>query len=196
MQLFPDRKLFRKQLMVLTTLTVLLAVIGAVVTAIMAVVEGESASAVPVLWIVLGSVVAALWLVATPVIYLWIRNLSYRIQKDKVIINKGILTKTQQNIPIRMVTDFRLQRSLYDRWLGIGSILLQTAGQNQNATGYEGKLSGLTAWSDLHEELQRLVLEFDHQGSAAGVEALATDEIHGLVEDVRAIRANLERVGG
>jgi len=53
-----------------------------------------------------------------------------------------------------MVTDFMLERTLYDRWLGIGSIKIQTAGQTQNATGYEGKLAGLLNWDELHEKLR------------------------------------------
>jgi len=38
--------------------------------------------------------------------------------------------------------------------LKIGSIKIQTAGQTQNTTGYEGKLTGLLDWDNLHENLR------------------------------------------
>lgn len=106
------------------------------------------------LWRIVFIAVILMWIIAAPIMLLWIKNLSYFIEADKIVINKGILTKIKQNIPFRMVTDFMLERTLYDRWLGIGSIKIQTAGQTQNATGYEGKLAGLINWDELHEKLR------------------------------------------
>ena len=38
------------------------------------------------------------------------------------------LTKKEQNIPYRSITDFVLKRGPFDRYLGIGTIQVQTAG--------------------------------------------------------------------
>ena len=96
-----------------------------------------------------------MWLIAVPILVLWHKHLSYAIEPERIVIRKGILSRIQQNIPFSMVTDFRLQRSLYDRALGIGSIQVQTAGQGVTGAGYEGKLAGLADWDDLHEDLRR-----------------------------------------
>ena len=56
------------------------------------------------------------------------------------------MTKIQQNIPYRAITDYILHRSIYDRMLGLASIRIQTAGQIQTPTGYEGNLAGLPNW--------------------------------------------------
>ena len=91
---------------------------------------------------------------------MWVKNLKYFIESDRIRIHKGILTKIQQNIPYRAITDFQLHRSLYDRFLGIGSIRIQTAGQTQTPTGYEGNLAGLVDWNDQMIELRKFVKKF------------------------------------
>ena len=88
---------------------------------------------------------------------LWIKNLAYVIEEDRITVHKGILTKIQQNIPYRAITDFMLHRSLHDRFLGIGAIRIQTAGQTQTMTGYEGQLAGLVQWNDLLQQLREKV---------------------------------------
>lgn len=110
-------------------------------------------------WLWLITVLAFLFtfVLSVPFIILWIRNLKYIIQEDRVTIHQGILTKIQKNIPLRAVTDFILERSLFDRFFGIGSIKIQTAGQSPSSTGYEGKLSGLLDYEAIHEDLRQRI---------------------------------------
>ena len=89
------------------------------------------------------------WVVWPWVSYLWIINLKYFIEDERLVIQKGILTKKHVSIPYSAVTDFTLKRSLYERWLEIGTLLVQTAGQSVEASGYEGKLEGLTDFDTL-----------------------------------------------
>tara|TARA_B110000014_G_scaffold254259_1_gene234651 strand:- start:690 stop:1265 length:576 start_codon:yes stop_codon:yes gene_type:complete len=84
---------------------------------------------------------------------LWINNLSYIIKNNNITIYKGIFTKVEQNIPDRKVTDFILHRDLLDRFLGIGSIKVQTAG-GSGQMGYEGILSGILDYKDAHKNLR------------------------------------------
>jgi hypothetical protein len=83
-----------------------------------------------------------------------------------------------------MVTDFRLQRSLYDRALGIGSIQVQTAGQGVTGSGYEGKLAGLEDWEALHEDLR---------GRIRGTSVSPDDtDLGDILDELREIRRVLE----
>ena len=84
---------------------------------------------------------------------LWINNLSYTIKDNNITIYKGIFTKIEQNIPDRKVTDFILHRDLLDRFLGIGSIKVQTAG-GSGQMGYEGILNGVLDYEDVHKNLR------------------------------------------
>ena len=128
MHLTPTRRLYTKAWMTFATISAYVLAGTGIATWIINVAADDPGSAVPIVWIVVGSILAALWLVGAPIAWLWIRNLSYEVTDDTVVIHKGILTKVDQHIPLRMITDFRLHRSLYDRWLKIGSIDLQTAG--------------------------------------------------------------------
>jgi putative membrane protein len=140
------------------------------------------------LWIPVVSVLGLLWLVGGVLTYVWYRNLSFEIAQDRVIINKGILSRIEQNIPFRKVTDFRLHRSLFDRWLGIGSIDVQTPGQSQSATGYEGRLAGLREWSALHDELLARLGEMRVLGEEANRDVGLAE----VLEELQAIHEVLE----
>jgi uncharacterized membrane protein YdbT with pleckstrin-like domain len=136
------------------------------------------------------------WIISYPITYLWIKNLSYIVREERVTIHKGILTKTQQNIPLRAVTDFALQRTIYDRILGIGSIKIQTAGQTKSPTGYEGSLSGLLDYEAWQTELRQKI-EILHPlsvGTATTETSMKTDEgiLVQILDELKKIRTSLE----
>jgi uncharacterized membrane protein YdbT with pleckstrin-like domain len=155
MEFKPSKKLITKSWLTLMTVTIFL-IAFAFLMYLFPALDSDIDFAVFVhyLWWVVFFTILAIWVISVPIMILWIKNLSYSIEDDRIVIHKGILTKIKQNIPFRMITDFMLERTLYDRFLGIGSIKIQTAGQTQNSTGYEGKLSGLLDWERLHEILR------------------------------------------
>nr|NIT58884.1 PH domain-containing protein [Fodinibius sp.]NIV12804.1 PH domain-containing protein [Fodinibius sp.]NIY27467.1 PH domain-containing protein [Fodinibius sp.] len=155
MEIKPHPKLIIKQVFMLLTISAVIIIIALVLQKLIPLdkdVNPEQSAAILTLITILSLLV--LWLIISPIVILWIKNLDYFIEDDRITIHKGILTKMQQNIPYRAITDFMLHRSLYDRFLGIGSIRIQTAGQTQSATGYEGKLAGLIQWDGLLQELR------------------------------------------
>ncbi|MBN1326816.1 MAG: PH domain-containing protein [Candidatus Cloacimonetes bacterium] len=166
MEIKPDKKLITKSWMILLTISLFI-VVFSFFFYLIPVLDREVDFNVFIdyLWRIVSIVIIAMWLISAPIMILWIKNLSYFIEDDRIVIHKGIITKIQQNIPMRMITDFMLERSLYDRWLGIGSIKIQTAGQTQNATGYEGKLSGLIKWEELYKTLREKISKSDLTGS-------------------------------
>ena len=182
----PDRRWLTKQYLVLATITAATALAAGALhlVLVLALDEGDRGDLGPVIWGITGAAALLMWLIAVPILVLWHRNLSYAIEPQRIVIRKGILTRIQQNIPFSMVTDFRLQRSLYDRALGIGSIQVQTAGQGVTGTGYEGKLAGLENWGELHEDLRGRI-----RGSA--VSADDTD-LADILDEIREIRRVLE----
>ncbi len=192
----PDKKLFTKTVWILLTVSAFILAGVSIVHTIIYIANGDP-NAPKVIWIIAVIAILVMWLIVYPIAILWIRNLSYLIQEDRITIHKGILTKTHQNIPYRSVTDFILQRSLYDRILGIGSIRIQTAGQSQSATGYEGNMAGLVEYEKLHNQL-REKLRLLHPVS----ESLTTNEpveksmeqiLEQMLHELKAIRKNTER---
>jgi uncharacterized membrane protein YdbT with pleckstrin-like domain len=192
----PDKKLLTKTVWILLTVTALLLVVFSIIHIII-----HFSSADPrasrILRLIAAIVISALWVISYPIAKLWIQNLAYIIREDRVTIRKGILTKTQQNIPYRSITDFVLQRSLYDRILGIGSIRIQTAGQSQQPSGYEGNMAGLIEYEKLHDELRERLRTL-HPVS----ESLTTQEpvqksteqiLEQILQELKAIRKNTEK---
>ena len=182
----PDRRWLTKQYLVLTTITAVTALAAGTLHLILvlALDESDRRGLGAMIWGITGAAALVMWLIAVPILVLWHRNLSYAIEAQRVVIRKGILTRIQQNIPFSMVTDFRLQRSLYDRALGIGSIQVQTAGQGVTATGYEGKLAGLEDWGELHEDLR---------GRIRGTTVSTGDiDLGDILDEIREIRRVLE----
>ena len=69
-------------------------------------IAGGDSDAPPIVCFIALIAILTLWVIAYPVAKLWIQNLAYVIRQDRVTIQKGILTKTQQNMPRRLTTDF------------------------------------------------------------------------------------------
>ncbi len=197
MEIKPNKNLFTKQLYVLLTISFLVLLVAAILQITVPIDPKVSASDVAaILWPIVFGVIFLLWLIAVPITKLWINNLSYYIDEDRITIHKGILSKIKQNVPYRAITDFQLHRSLYDRFLGIASIKLQTAGQSPTATGFEAKLSGLIDWDDLLEKLRAKVkILYPSSVTAATTQSIANDKdlLEKILEELKGIRNALEK---
>ncbi len=138
-----------------------------------------------------------LWMITPWLFYLWIINLKYSIEDERLVIHKGIITKKKVSIPYSAVTDFTLSRSLYERWLNIGTIMIQTAGQSTQASGYEGKLEGLVEFESLHETL-RSKIKHHHSSQQLATGSKSLDQVsdlavlHSILEEVKKISQKLD----
>jgi uncharacterized membrane protein YdbT with pleckstrin-like domain len=197
MEIKPNKNLFTKQLYVLLTISFLILLVAAILQITIPLDPKVSPSDVAaILWPIVFGVIFLLWLIAVPITKLWINNLSYYIDEDRITIHKGILSKIKQNVPYRAITDFQLHRSLYDRFLGIASIKLQTAGQSPTATGFEAKLAGLIDWDDLLEKLRAKVkILYPSSVTAATTQSIANDNslLEKILEELKGIRNALEK---
>jgi len=190
----PDRKYLIKGTWIIVTISALLAMLIAIIHLVIYLVDGDMQAA-EILWIVSLSMILAMWVIAYPILHLWYKNLEYRVYEDRVCIHKGILTKTQQNIPFRAITDFALVRTLYDRFLGIGSIKIQTAGKHiSSSSQYEGNLAGLINYEQLHTDLRERVKKL-HPASESvitreSVKPADTEVWQEMLKELKEIRKN------
>jgi hypothetical protein len=193
----PDKKYQTAQLLILSVLSSLI-IIGAVVLNIIIYLEaGSDLDGIMVIWLLCLGLISIMWIVSFPLIYLWIKNLSYFIHDDRITIQSGIITKKEQNIPYRSITDFVLERGPFDRILGIGTIKIQTAGQSTSATGYEGSLSGLLDYepihTDLREKLKSLHPISESITTSESVKQSDDSVLVQILEELKEIRRNTEK---
>jgi len=73
-------------------------------------------------------VVLAIWLVVLP--FLRWRTTTYTITNRRLITRSGILTKVGKDLPLNRINDVSYERSLTDRMLGCGSLIVQTAAED------------------------------------------------------------------
>ena len=147
----PDKLYFKKKIYIYLTITVIIYIFFLPFCLIILKEEG------PGLFILFLGIGTVGWLALGAISLffskLWINNLSYIIKDSSITIYKGIFTKIEQNIPDNKVTDFVLYRDLFDRFLGMGSIKVQTAGAS-GQSGFEGVLNGILDYEKVHTNLR------------------------------------------
>jgi uncharacterized membrane protein YdbT with pleckstrin-like domain len=125
------------------------------------------------------------------------RSLRYEIQDDEVIVHAGIWTKSVKHVPYRTVTNLEVKRDVLDRWLGIGTLNIQTAGMS-GQNGAEERLVGLPDVQEVYDGVAAELRRF--RGGMAPTQTeveipSAVDRIDALDEilaEVRTIRQALE----
>jgi uncharacterized membrane protein YdbT with pleckstrin-like domain len=195
----PHPKLFRKSVYILLTISSLLLIVGILLQLLVPLAPRASFGQVSIIvWPIVFGIIFLKWIISLPLISLWIKNLDYFIEEDRIRIHKGFITKIQQNIPYRAITDFILQRSLYDRVLGIASIRIQTAGQSATPTGYEGNLAGLVEWDERLSELRLRLKRYESSPTQVAVkppeDTLPSNDIFkAIFFELKQIRELLEK---
>ena len=168
----PDKLYFKKQIYIMILVTI---IIYTFFTPFCLFVLGEKDSGSLIL--MLGSMV---WIILCPFILffykLWVNNLSYIIKGSSITIYKGIFTKIEQNIPNSKVTDFVLYRDLFDRFLGLGSIKVQTAGAS-GESGFEGVLNGILDYKEVHKNLRDKLVSTQASVSNPSVDSSSSDDM-------------------
>jgi len=145
--------------------------------------------------------VNAVWLLfAHLLIPPYFRSISYELTDQEIIVHKGIFTKSENVVPYHMVTNAALKRGPLDRWLGIGTLEVHTAGFSQQAKP-EAHLVGLQDYEDLHQELLAALHHF-RQGmtatrpappSEATLSQDSTQLLQAILEELRALRAAAQK---
>ena len=193
----PDKKYYTAQLLILSILSSIIIIGAIVINLIIYYEEGPDSEGIPVIWLICLCLISIMWIVFLPLIHLWIKNLSYFIRDDRITIQSGILTKKEQNIPYRSITDFVLSRGPFDRILGIGSIKVQTAGQSTSATGYEGSLTGLLDYEPLHadlrEKLKTLHPISESTATSEPIKQTNDSVLIQILKELKEIRKNTEK---
>ena len=192
----PHKKYWTAQILILATISVITLISAGMLHLIINYSNPDPESTL-VLWAICCGANLVMWVISYPIIHLWIKNLTYIVRDDRITILSGILTKKEQNIPYRSITDFVLKRGPFDRYLKIGTIQVQTAGQSQTASGYEGCLSGILDYNsvhgDLRDKLKSLHPVSESTTTSEPINLSNENVLTQILEELKKIRKNTEK---
>lgn len=200
MEIKPDLgKLMRREVYTFLTVSLVIVICTLILQALVVGLDPEvdNAEFVRYVWSWVAGFLILFWMLAPWFQYLWIINLKYSIEDERLVIQKGILTKKNVSIPYSAVTDFTLSRSLYERWLEIGTILVQTAGQGAQAGGHEGRLEGLVDYAALSQALRNKVKVYrgdqvEDKSSGPAVTESEAQVLQSILDEVKKINRKLD----
>ena len=150
------------------------------------------------LWIYLGA--NALWLIPTLILVPhYCRSITYEIGAEELVVRRGIITRSEDTVPYSMITNIIVRRGPLDRWLGMGSLHVHTAGYSQQQ-GAEAKLVGLVEYEAIRDAVLQAARRA-HVGTqplaakmpAAGAEPNLAEIGNAILAELRAVRSRLER---
>ena len=193
----PDRKyLFRMRL--IATVVALAILAGGILLGLILTLTGEMGLGGAIaLFVVTVLLNGSWWLIAMILSGPYYRSLRYEIQDDEVVVYAGIWTKSVKHVPYRTVTNLQVKRDIVDRWLGLGTLNIQTAGMS-GQTGVEERLVGLSGVQEVYEAVAEELRRF--RGGMAPTQADVDAEpevvpqgsLGEILAEVRAIRKSLE----
>ena len=193
----PGTRYLTKLRLVITLVALLILASGVLISWLVSTDPGTGADGARTVAIVVAIADVVWYLPALIVTRPYYRSLSYEIQDDEVIVRVGIWTKSVKHVPYRTVTNLTVSRGILDRWLGLGTLKIQTAGMS-GSTGAEESLVGLTNVEEVYEIVATELRRFrgGMAPTAAGVEGepavVSTDALNAILTQVRAIRKVLE----
>ncbi len=122
-------------------------------------------------------------------LYFKYHTLRYTIREDGISAAWGILFKREVHLSYKRIQDIHVSRSIVERYLGIGTVELQTAAGSASA---ELALEGMEHFEAIREFLYRRMRGHEPARALtadAGASSNSSDEV---LELLRAIRADLD----
>jgi uncharacterized membrane protein YdbT with pleckstrin-like domain len=88
----------------------------------------------------LGDLLLSILTVGIALLYYWLRarGTHYRVTSERVVIDRGILSKQLDQVDLYRIQDYRVERPLLQRIMGTGNILLFTQDRSSPALRLHG----------------------------------------------------------
>lgn len=141
-------------------------------------------------------------LVMLPYYFLY-RTLRFRFDDDGVSVSHGLFWRRETYLTYARIQDIHVTRNIFERWLGIGTVTIQTASGSSAATE---SIPGLTAFEDVRNYLYANMR--GHRGTTPSAAAstidlprgshpatddtMSIDALAGIRDELRAVRLLLE----
>ncbi len=125
-----------------------------VVAVVVAVLTPATGTGDVIQWIAVGVAVVAVLAVLPPLVR-W-RSTNYVITTHRVMVRRGVLTKSGKDITLSKITDVSFRQSLLDRMIGAGSLHIESAGDSPDED-----LASVPNSDEVQQLINRLIDEDD-----------------------------------
>ena len=100
-----------------------------------------------------------IWLIPYVILVpFYVRSIEYSVKSEsgetmpEVYVRKGIVTISRKHVPFRTITNIESKAGPFDRFFGIGSVSIETAGYSgSQTTGPEEKLEGIVFYEEVRD---------------------------------------------
>lgn len=165
--------------------------------------EAEFEANLGLYWLLSGAAYFSLSIIGIPLLLLWfplglwgtrryINNMSAHLTSKKLIVRRGILTRTENTVPLDKITDIALIQGPIMRLMGLHKLTVETAGQS--GTGSLISLVGIVDApgfrAQILEQKERL------SGLPPQPEALPATNDNALLAQLVEMTASLKRIEG
>ena len=130
-------------------------------------------------------------------LYFRYHTLKYRFDEEGVHASWGILFRREVSLTYARIQDIHLSRGLVERWLGLGTVQIQTAAGSSSA---ELSIEGTERFEEIRDFLYSRMRGHEKAKPAAAPAAAGGGEALALLreirEDLKAVREATERRKG
>ncbi|MEN8616418.1 PH domain-containing protein [Shewanella baltica] len=162
--------------------------------------QAEFAANLGLYWLLLGAAYFSLSIVGIPLLLLWfpiglwgtrryIRNMSAELTSNKLIVRRGILTRTENTVPLDKITDMALIQGPIMRLFGLHKLTVETAGQSGS-----GALISLVGIVDAPQFRTRVLEQKERLTQRSHPASPSVQPDDALLQNVVEMAASLKRI--
>ena len=151
-------------------------------------------------WLMAGALILGLSIIGIPLLLLWvpvglwvtqryINNMSATLTSRKLIVQKGILTRTQNTVPLDKITDMALIQGPLMRLFGLHKLTVETAGQSG-----AGALISLTGILDVESFRTKVLAQKEALNQQVSSSAQTTDVESQMLMYLQQMCVSLQRI--
>jgi len=119
-------------------------------------------------------------------------TLRYRFDKEGVAVSYGLIWRRESYLTYARIQDIHVSRNIFERWLGLGTVQIQTASGSSTAVE---SVTGIRQYDEIRNFLYARMRGHKLKAAAesAAPEMLSTNEmLAGIRDELRAIRELVE----
>lgn len=132
-----------------------------------------------------------------PYLYFRFRTLRYRFDNEGLAVSYGLLWRRESYLTYARIQDIHVTRNLFERWLGIGTVKIQTASGSVQA---QEEITGIRQFNEVRNFLYARMRGHTAQAGAAIplTESITTTEetLAAIRDELRAIHVAVKKEGG